>query len=208
MDIQKHWETIYSRKAPERLAWYTPHLQTSLRWINDLHISGDGPVIDVGCGVSTLIDDLLSGGYDALTGVDFSTTALEIMEDRLADRGPSISWIKADITKAELPGQHYALWHDRAVFHFLTNEEHQAQYIKQLSEALRPGGHAILAVFSPTAPPVCSGLRVQRYTARTLSATLGENFNLIKEKKEVHITPGGVQQVYQYCLFRKQGDAP
>jgi len=199
---------MYLRKTPERLAWYTPHLQTSLKWINDLDLTSDAPVIDVGCGASTLIDDLLYGGYGALTGLDCAETALDIMEDRLADRAASISWITADINKVALPSRHYAVWHDRAMFHFLTNEQQQAQYIRQLSDALRPAGHAIMAVFSPTAPPACSGLRVQRYTAKTLSATLGENFTLIKEKKEVHVTPGGVQQVYQYCLFSKQGDAP
>lgn len=205
MDIKNHWESIYANKAPQSLGWYMPHLHTPLAWVNDLAVQKQDHIIDVGCGVSTLIDDLVQQGYQSLTGLDLADNAISIMQDRLADAGDSICWVRGDVTQVDLRGQHYSLWHDRSVFHFLTDEKLQSQYVDMLSGALQPGGHAIFAVFSTTAPPVCSGMRVQRYTSKTLSTVLGPNFDLIKDKKEVHVTPNGIQQVYLYCLFRKHG---
>lgn len=203
MDIKNHWESIYAKKPPQSLGWYMPHLHTPLAWVNDLAVHKQDNIIDVGCGVSTLIDDLVQQGYQSLTGLDLAENAISIMQDRLADAADSICWIRGDVTQVDLRNQHYSLWHDRAVFHFITDEKQQSQYVDMLSGALQPGGHAIFAVFSTTAPPVCSGMRVQRYTSKTLSTVLGPNFELIKDKKEVHTTPGGIQQVYLYCLFRK-----
>lgn len=182
------------------------HLHTSLAWVNDLAIHKQDHIIDVGCGVSTLLVDLVQQGYQSLTGLDLADNAIHMMQERLADAADSICWIRGDVTQVDLHSQHYSLWHDRAVFHFLTDEKQQSQYVDMLSGALQPGGHALFAVFSTTAPPVCSGMRVQRYTSKTLSMVLGPNFDLIKDKKEVHVTPGGIQQVYLYCLFRKHGE--
>lgn len=199
----QHWQNVYSTKPVERLGWYKPHLDTSLAWITDLDLPRDRPVIDVGCGASTLVDDLLDAGFSEITALDISENALATVQERLGDRSAEVEWIASDITTVELPEATYQLWHDRAVMHFLTEPAERARYRQQLLDALRPGGHVIIGVFSPEAPPRCSGLPVQRYALNDLVELLGERFELLRNANELHITPGGVEQAYLFCHFAK-----
>jgi SAM-dependent methyltransferase len=204
MSRREHWEQVYSSKPPERLGWYKPRLQTSLEWITALGLEPDAPIIDIGGGASTLIDDLLDLGYSALTVLDLAAPALELIKARLGERGDAVAWLCGDITDIELPQDGYALWHDRAVFHFLTESKDRERYLKNLRKALRPGGYLVIGVFAPEAPPRCSGLPVQRYDLDLIQETLGDNFLLQRHRKEMHVTPGGVEQMYLYCGFRRK----
>jgi len=203
MNQREHWEKVYSSEPAEELGWYDPHLQTSLSWIQDLCLAKDVQIIDVGGGASTLVDDLLQEGYGSITVLDLSKRALSSAEARLGERSELVTWLEGDITSVDLPTHHYELWHDRAVFHFLTVHEHQRQYRDNLLKALLPGGHLIIGTFAPEAPPKCSGLPVQRYSLEQLESTLGEEFELKQHHKELHLTPGGVEQMYLYCHFQR-----
>ncbi len=203
MNKRKHWEEIYSTKPTEKLGWYEPYLQTSLTWINDLELSRDAQIIDIGGGASALVDDLLGKGYKLITVLDISKSALSSVKIRLGEKAESVTWLEGDITAIDLPEKCYELWHDRAVFHFLTEPEQRQQYRENLLNALRPGGHVIISTFALEAPPKCSGLPVHRYAHEQLGNTLGEEFELEKYDKELHITPGGVEQMYLYCQFRR-----
>lgn len=204
MNQKDHWEQTYSSKSAESLGWYKPHLQTSLSWIATLKLPTDTPIIDIGGGASTLVDDLLEAGYQSISVLDISENALLTARARLGEKALLINWVAGNITTVELPAQHYELWHDRAVFHFLTEPDQQRQYRDRLLSALKPGGHLVMGTFAPEAPAKCSGLPVQRYDLELLQNTLGDEFELIRHDKEMHITPGGVEQMYLYCHFRKK----
>jgi len=202
MDCKELWENVYQSKPADRLGWYKPQLQTSLTWIRELDLDKDAPIIDVGGGASTLVDDLLHDGHRFITVLDLSGSALAQSKTRLEDRADSVTWLVGDITTAELPSNHFEVWHDRAVFHFLTDDQQQRQYRDNLLTVLKPGGHLIIGAFAPEAPPKCSGLPVQRYSLELLIETLGDELELLRQHKEMHITPGGVEQMYLYCQFR------
>ena len=199
---KQHWQNVYATRAPGRVGWFKPHLDTSLDWIQGLELDTDAPIIDVGGGVSTLVDDLLHAGYRDLTVLDIAESALEQSKTRLGRQAGTVDWVVADITRAALPKDHFALWHDRAVFHFLTAIEDQQAYRDQLVSALQPGGYLLIGAFAPEAPPTCSGLPVQRYDVDDMAGTLGAGFELLRHHKEMHVTPGGVEQMYLYALFR------
>jgi SAM-dependent methyltransferase len=205
MSRREHWEQVYSSKPPDRLGWYKPRLQTSLNWITDLSLAAAAPIIDVGGGASTLVDDLLERGYAAITVLDLAAPALDLIKARLGEKSATVTWLCGDITEIELSENAYELWHDRAVFHFLTEADDRERYRNNLCKALRPGGHLIIGAFAPEAPPRCSGLPVQRYDLDLLRETLGDAFELRRQQKEMHVTPGGVEQMYLYCEFRLQG---
>lgn len=203
MNRIQHWDRIYSTKPADRLGWYTPHLQTSLTWIKQLNLPADAPIIDVGGGVSTLADDLLDAGYRCVTVLDISEIALSSVKARLGKKAELVTWLNGDITSIDLPAQQYELWHDRAVFHFQTELEQQRKYRDKLLKALKPGGHLIIGTFAPEAPPTCSGLPVQRYSHQQLNSALGSEFELIRHRKEKHLTPSRVEQMYVCCYFRR-----
>ncbi len=203
MSQKKHWERMYTTKGTDQLGWYAPHLTTSLHWIETLGLEGSAPIIDIGGGASTLVDDLLDAGHTRVTVLDLSAQALAAARARLGTGAERVTWLIGDVTEADLPHNEYAVWHDRAVFHFLTTEEQRQAYLERLHRALQPGGHLIIGTFSIEAPPQCSGLPVQRYTAQHLARTLGAAFTLQRHRKELHVTPGGVEQMYLYCLFTK-----
>jgi SAM-dependent methyltransferase len=202
MERKEHWEQAYLAKPIDRLGWYAPRLQVSLDWIQELGLPTDAPILDVGGGASTLVDDLLDLGYRDLTVLDIAGVALRSAQSRLAERAGLVTWLHGEITTADLPTGHYALWHDRAVFHFLTEADQRARYRTNLFRSLKPGGHLIMGVFAVEAPPKCSGLPVQRYTLAQLQATLGPQLELIQHRKQLHVTPGGVEQMYLYAEFR------
>lgn len=203
MKQKDHWQQVYSTKPTEKLGWYKPHLQTSLSWIKGLSLGAEAPMIDVGGGASTLVDDLLGTGCRSITVLDLSEKALCSVRERLGKKANMVTWLNGDITSVVLPSNHYELWHDRAVFHFLTEIDQQRKYRENLLKALKPRGHLIIGTFALEAPPKCSGLPVQRYNLEQLRETLGAEFELVCHRKEEHVTPGGVEQKYLYCHFQK-----
>lgn len=202
MGRREHWEQVYSSKPSDRLGWYKPRLQTSLDWITALTPDPQAPIIDVGGGASTLVDDLLDRGYTDITVLDLAGPALDLIRTRLGTRSSAVHWLRGDVTEIEFEEDAFQLWHDRAVFHFLTEPDDRERYVANLKRALRPGGYLVIGTFAPEAPPKCSGLPVQRYDVDLLRNTLGQEFMLQRNQKEMHVTPGGVQQMYLYCEFR------
>lgn len=201
MTTREHWEQVYSSIPSEKVGWYTPHLQLSLQWIKRCSLPREASIIDVGGGASTLVDDLLEEAYRSITVLDLSGTALALARKRLGEKAESVNWLEGDITDVDLPIAYYDLWHDRAVFHFLTAPEERRRYIRNLVRATKPGSHVVIATFSPEAPPRCSGLPVERYSANDLGGVLGSRFELKQHHREMHVTPGGVEQMYLYCHF-------
>ncbi|HXG00553.1 MAG TPA: class I SAM-dependent methyltransferase [Bacteroidota bacterium] len=203
MSLHDHWESLYTSKPANRLGWYRPHLDTSVQLIESLHLPPDAPIIDVGCGVSSLADDLLSRGFGSLTLLDISESALQTLRRRLPVEAQGLRFLAADVLSARFAPGEFMLWHDRAVFHFLTAEADRRRYVEQVSRALRRGGYLIMGVFSLEAPPTCSGLPVQRYDAEQLRQVLAPKFSLLQHCSELHITPGGTRQNYLYAVFQR-----
>jgi SAM-dependent methyltransferase len=203
MDMQSHWEKVYATKRPETLSWYCPHLETSLALIERVASSVAAPIIDVGGGASTLVDDLLARGYENVTVLDISKGALDAARRRVGFDAGRVHWLVADILKARLEPSAYEIWHDRAVFHFLVQPEGRAAYVQQLIRALKPGGHVVIGTFGPAGPTTCSGLDVVRYDEKKLQDEFGERFELVEGSRELHYTPEGVTQEFLYCCFRR-----
>jgi SAM-dependent methyltransferase len=202
MDTKEHWEKIYTRKAPDAVSWYRSHLETSLALIERAAKRKRAAIIDVGGGESTLVDDLLARGYENVTILEISQTAIEATKRRLGAAAKRVRWLVADITEIELEPRAYDVWHDRAVFHFLTAPEHRITYIRQAGRAVKPGGHVIISTFGPEGPTKCSGLQVVRYDAETLQDEFGGRFRLEESLKELHHTPSGSTQQFLYCYCR------
>lgn len=205
MQSKDHWEKVYSTKPTNTVSWFQPHADLSLDLIKATGVSHDASIIDVGGGASTLVDDLLANGYTDLSVLDLSTAALSAAQMRLGSRASKVQWIEADVTKADLPACRYDVWHDRAVFHFLTTPEDRAAYVRAVFHSVRPGGHVIVATFAEDGPNQCSGLPVMRYRADELHAEFGEAFSLLRQQKEAHHTPSGTVQQFVYCYCRRMG---
>jgi SAM-dependent methyltransferase len=204
MDPKAHWERVYRAKLPTQASWYQPHALRSLDLIGRVSPPPGGPIIDVGGGTSTLVDDLLDAGYRDLTVLDLSPTALGEARARLATRAGMVRWMEADILEASLPKSRYRVWHDRAVFHFLTAAADRARYVAQVRRAVQAGGFVLAATFADDGPTRCSGLAVARYTPAGLHAEFGAGFRLVTSEREEHLTPGGARQAFIYCLCRVQ----
>jgi 2-polyprenyl-3-methyl-5-hydroxy-6-metoxy-1,4-benzoquinol methylase len=202
MKASEHWEQVYSSKPSDRVSWYQQHAEQSLRLIRGTAVPPGAPIIDVGGGASTLVDDLLQAGYTALTVLDLSPTALATARQRLGERAAAVQWLQANITEARLPPHAYEVWHDRAVFHFLTSAEERRAYVEAVLRAVRPGGHVIVATFAEDGPEQCSGLPVMRYSAAGLHAEFGAPFTLLRHEREEHRTPAGGVQRFIYCYCR------
>ena len=203
MQSKEHWEHIYSTKPTNSVSWFQEHAELSLQLIQGTGVPLSASIIDVGGGSSTLIDDLLNSGYSALTVLDLSAAALAIAQKRLGSRSSDVQWIEANITNAVLPINTYHVWHDRAVFHFLTEPQERHEYIKAVLHAVKPGGHVIVATFAKDGPTQCSGLPVRRYSPNELHAEFGAPFTLLQHTKEEHHTPFGTIQKFIYCYCRK-----
>ena len=199
MDIKSHWEKVYKTKLPQEVSWYRPHLEISLNLIEEAALTHDAQVIDIGGGESTLVDDLLAVGYRNVTVLDISMTALEVAKERLGEGASKVAWLSGDVTECQLAARHYDVWHDRAVFHFLTNSTDRAAYVRQVAHAVKPGGHVIVATFGPEGPVKCSGLDVVRYDPDSLHDQFGTGFKLLKHLTELHQTPAGSIQQFTYC---------
>jgi 2-polyprenyl-3-methyl-5-hydroxy-6-metoxy-1,4-benzoquinol methylase len=205
-DTKAHWEQVYRRIPAEQVSWYRPHLETSVELIECVtgRVAGGrgARIIDVGGGESTLVDDLLARGYENVTVLDISETAIETSKQRLGAAAERVRWIAADATSAELDRGAYDVWHDRAVFHFLTAPEKRIAYVRNVARAVRPGGHVIVGTFGPEGPAKCSGLDVVRYDAEQLHGQFGAQFRAVESRQEIHRTPAGAAQQYLYCLCR------
>jgi SAM-dependent methyltransferase len=202
VDRRQHWEGIYRNKATDQVSWFQPRAASSLRLIEDC-AGTDAHIIDVGGGASVLVDDLLDAGYHHLTVLDLAESALAVSRARLGARAQSVQWIAADITRADLPAARYDVWHDRAVFHFLTDPADRARYVEQVLKSVKPGGRVIIAAFGPGGPLQCSGLDVVRYAPDALHAEFGAPFRLLGHQTEIHRTPAGGEQEFVYCYCRR-----
>ena len=202
MDVKAHWEKVYATKAPEAVSWYRPHLDASLALIERAASSRATSIIDVGGGESTLVDDLLLHGYRNVTVLDVSQIAIDVSKGRLGSVAEQVRWLVADIAEIELEPNTYDLWHDRAVFHFLTTSEQRTAYVRQVARAVKSGGHVIVSTFGPEGPTKCSGLEVTRYDAESLHGEFGARFRLMESSKELHLTPFGTRQQFLYCYCR------
>lgn len=199
---RNHWDTVYRTKAPDAVSWYRPHLERSVELIQAVVPDLSASIIDVGGGESTLVDDLLAKGYRDISVLDISSTALDVAKKRLGEMARHVTWLADDITQAALPASRYDLWHDRAVFHFLTRAEDRAAYVRQVARAMKPGGYVIVATFGPEGPEKCSGLEVVRYDADALHGEFGAKFRLVDSKTELHQTPFGTTQQFLYCMCK------
>lgn len=202
MNLETHWEKIYREKSPDTVSWYRAHLEASLRLIEQSAPQRDASIIDVGGGESTLVDDLLAHAYRNITVLDVSQTAIDVTKGRLGRAAERVHWATGDITKADLAPAVYDVWHDRAVFHFLTTMEQRVAYVRQVRHAVKAGGHVLVSTFGPEGPTKCSGLEVVRYNAEALHAEFGVRFHLVDSFKELHQTPFGATQQFLYCLCR------
>lgn len=205
METRAHWESVYGTKSSTEVSWYQPHAELSLRLIRETGVALDAPIVDVGGGASTLVDDLLTAGYRNLTVLDISASALKTAQERLGPEAHRVHWLASDILKAQLPKHGFEVWHDRAVFHFLTSEEDRRKYVNAVMHAVKPGGFVIVATFSEDGPERCSGLPVKRYRSDELHAEFGEPFTLLGHLRETHLTPAGKEQKFVYCFCRADG---
>jgi 2-polyprenyl-3-methyl-5-hydroxy-6-metoxy-1,4-benzoquinol methylase len=202
MENKIHWEKVYAAKPATSVSWYQEHAECSLALLNNTGITKSAAIIDVGGGASTLVDDLLAEGYSDVTVLDLSASALSAAKKRLGALAVKVQWLEADVTEADLPSHRYDVWHDRAVFHFLTEPQQRQAYVEKVFHSVKPGGHVIVATFAEDGPTQCSGLPVMRYSADELHAQFGESFTLVKHVIEAHHTPSGGVQHFVYCYCR------
>lgn len=201
-DSKQHWENVYATKAEADVSWFQDSATPSLELIALTDARPSDAIIDVGGGASRLVDGLLQAGFEDVTVLDLSRSALDAARQRLGQNGQGVHWIDADATRWR-PERRYDVWHDRAAFHFLTESIDQNAYIERLKEALTIGGHLILGTFAPDGPEKCSGLPVARHDAESLSTLLGPGFSLIDHRRHEHQTPWGSIQRFQFSTFRR-----
>ena len=202
LDAKNHWEELYHSTSPGKVSWYQENPATSLDFIEKTGLPKEAPILDVGSGASTLVDQLLLRGYRNLALLDVSTKALLLTRQRLGGKATSVAWHHGDVTRYSLPEQ-YSLWHDRAAFHFLVDPSDRRAYVTSLRQGLRPQGHLILATFAVGGPTRCSGLDATQYDTQKITTELGQDFRLIETLEELHQTPAGVEQLFSYFWFTR-----
>jgi ubiquinone/menaquinone biosynthesis C-methylase UbiE len=200
---QNHWEQVYQSRESTAVSWYQTYPGQSLRLIEKVVASKSDAIIDVGGGASVLVDNLLQQGYSRLAVLDISAAALTCAQQRLCEKAQQVEWFVADVTTFA-PTHRFALWHDRAVFHFFTEKNDRARYLAVLRKALEPGAHLVIATFAPDGPAQCSGLPVEHYDGVKIAQVLGDEFALLELHAESHTTPAGGEQHFNYFLFRYQ----
>ena len=203
MSRKQHWEKVYDEKCVDEVSWYQAYPQVSLELIRETGLGPEAAVIDVGGGASVLVDHLLDAGFQRPAVLDISGSALRAARERLGDRAGEVDWIEADVTgfRAVRP---FDLWHDRAVFHFLTEAEDRRFYLDALMETVRPGGHVVIATFSPEGPTQCSGLDIVQYDEARMRETVGDRLRLVGSRDEYHQTPAGKEQAFRYFHLRPE----
>lgn len=202
VDPKVHWEAIYRASKPTEVSWFRPHLEISLELIEGAAPNRSASIIDVGAGEATLVDDLLVRGYCDLYAMDIAATALDAAKVRLGVDADKVKWLCGDVRTFAFGRRQFDVWHDRAVFHFLTEPKDRLAYVRQVARAVKPGGHVIVATFGPEGPTKCSGLQVVRYGPEELHEEIGEAFRLERHRTEVHRTPSGATQQFTYCYCR------
>jgi len=199
---QAHWENVYSSKGENEVSWFQESPAPSLALIAEIDAAPSSGIIDVGGGASRLVDQLIDRGFLDITVLDLSSAALEAAKSRLGERAGRAQWLVADATTWQ-PARSYDIWHDRAAFHFLTEELDRAAYVARLNHGLKIGGHAVIATFALDGPEKCSGLPVMRYDAARLGPTLGAGFKLLQSLGNDHATPWGSHQRFQFSVFQR-----
>ena len=202
MDARSHWEQVHATKDPEQVSWFSPHLDRSLELIERAVPDRLASILDVGAGQSTLVDDLLGLGYENISVLEISQTALDGLKARVGQAGRGIRWIWGDVTETALSEASIDLWHDRAVFHFLTEAGQRRAYVERVRRALKPGGSLIVSTFGPSGPERCSGLATMRYDASSLGSEFGDGFSLVESSLDLHETPSGAVQQFLSCWYR------
>jgi SAM-dependent methyltransferase len=202
MDARSHWEQVHATKDPRQVSWFSPHLERSLELIERAAPDRSASLLDVGAGLSTLVEDLLGLGYENISVLEISQTALDGLKARVGQAGRAIRWICGDVTETELPEASFDLWHDRAVFHFLTEVGQRRAYVERVRRALKPGGSLIVSTFGPSGPERCSGLATMRYDASSLGSEFGDGFTLVESSLDLHETPSGAVQQFLSCWYR------
>ncbi len=204
MNRQQHWDRVYQTKSSQDVSWYQRRPDLSLALILATGARKDAGIIDVGGGASLLVDFLLDNGYTQLAVLDISAAALSLSRSRLGKSADAVEWFEADVTSFE-PPHRFGLWHDRAVFHFLTDAVDRRGYVATLRRTLLPGGTVIISTFAPDGPPKCSGLDVVRYDEHSIAAELGAEFQLRETRHETHVTPWRAEQQFNYFRFEAPG---
>lgn len=203
MDRKSHWDNMYSIKPPEEVSWFQIEPAISLELITKESLSTEAAIIDIGGGTSSLSLRLFDAGYTSLTVLDISAVALHYSQARFGEQASKVDWIESDIIDFN-PPQFYDVWHDRAVFHFLTEAEDRAKYVDILNHGLNIGGYLVLAAFAIGGPEKCSGLDIMQHSFDTLSLVLGDGYRLLEQRSELHITPGGTEQQFNYFRFIRE----
>jgi len=203
LDRKAHWERVYSTKGEAEVSWYQDEPRLSLELIRAVVPATGGRIIDVGGGTSVLVDRLLKLPFEAIAVLDISETALGKARLRLGERARRVRWLSADVTDVDDLGT-FDIWHDRAVFHFLTDVSDRKRYVELARRTVPEGGHLIVASFADDGPKRCSNLDVCRYNAESMAAELGEGFSLVREARATHTTPWGSSQAFFYGVFRRQ----
>ena len=203
MNNKQHWEKVYTSKSPDEVSWFSPHLETSLNLIHQATRDKNAAIIDIGGGEATLVDDLLSEGYQDISVLDISQKAIDVSRSRIGEKSNQVHWYCTDITSATLPENHFDVWHDRAVFHFLTENDQRVKYVEQVMRSVKHGGYVIVSTFGPEGPEKCSGLDVVRYDATSLHGEFGKTFKLINSSTELHQTPMGTTQQFLSLLSQR-----
>ncbi len=199
---KKHWENIYQTKELKDVSWFEPTPETSLTFFKQFNVPKDAKIIDVGGGDSFLVDNLLNQGYTDITVLDISEAALNRAKERLGESATNVKWIVADAASFE-PTEKYDFWHDRAAFHFLTEEKEIAAYLDTVQKSLTPKGILIIGTFSENGPKKCSGIDIKQYSEETMIAQLTKYFDKIKCITVDHKTPFDTIQNFVFCSFRK-----
>lgn len=194
-----HWDAAYRELSEEGVSWYQPRASMSLALVEQLHLPTDTPIVDAGGGASVFVDGLLHEGFSDLTVVDVSSAALSMARSRLGARSASVHWINEDLLSWR-PSRTFGLWHDRAVFHFLTEESDRLRYMELVDRSVSSGGYLVMATFAPEAPAHCSGLPVVRYGPDDLAALLPERFVFVGGCRDDHLTPGGGVQPFTWIV--------
>jgi trans-aconitate methyltransferase len=200
---QQHWDEVWRDRAPDDVSWFQAEPSRAARLVEEVCPERDAPVLDVGGGASRLVDLLLDRGYTDLTVLDLAADALAHARQRLADRAGAVRWITADVTTHRVD-RPVAVWHDRAVFHFLTDEPDRRAYVDRLATTVRPGGHAIIATFAADGPEQCSGLPVRRHDPDDLAGAVGDAFTPVRFEREMHMTPWDTGQAFTIGVFTRR----
>ena len=203
-DPKEHWESIYQTKKSNEVSWYQEKPETSLNLISETNVDKNAKIIDIGAGASKLVDNLLTLGFRNITALDVSSSALNIAKKRLGDRADNVKWVVSDLREFETNDK-YDIWHDRAVLHFLTEEEDTNKYVERVKQVLKPNGYLIVSTFSEKGPKKCSGLYIKQYSKDSMKK-LFSDFKYVKSFEEEHLTPLGASQIFMFNVFRKRGD--